>query len=352
MPKSGCPRARRGFTLIELLVVMAIIAILIGLLLPAVQKIREAANRMKCSNNLKQLGLAVQNYNANLECVPSLGYCDSGSNFVSASGSGVVYPPTYDAGVAGTYNPQGPKQQLGGWGFSLLPYLEQEDLWKGTGQPSMAAAQQLALGTPLRMFQCPSRGTPRTNTFLSGVIKTTHPTNGTTIFAGATNQTAFAQTDYAANGGLNFGDTNTAGNQVINMAAFSFTDVNSARPKVRKFEDYKDGLSNVAMIGEKLVNRACIGNSANPPADDAFGFAGGYHASNTRFASASPQADLNNISICANTLTTFGSPHTSVAMFVFGDGSVRRVRFGVDLSVFQALIQIADGRALSESDYD
>jgi prepilin-type N-terminal cleavage/methylation domain-containing protein len=92
---------RRGFTLIELLVVIAIVAVLIGLLLPAVQKVREAANRVKCANNLKQLGLAAHHYHDTHEHLPpAIGY----------------YPPA--AGAFGTYF------------FHLLPYVEQDNLYR------------------------------------------------------------------------------------------------------------------------------------------------------------------------------------------------------------------------------
>lgn len=136
-------RLPRAFTLIELLVVIAIIAVLIGLLLPAVQKVREAAARMSCQNNLKQIGLAHNNFHDTHKCFPPGGLSGAKDNVTlsAARRAGVSTP-----GVIHSWSP------------FILPYIEQGNV---ANQYSMtvnwnAAANQAAIAIPIKTFVCPS----------------------------------------------------------------------------------------------------------------------------------------------------------------------------------------------------
>ena len=142
---------RRAFTLIELLVVIAIIAILIGLLLPAVQKIREAANRMKCGNNLRQIGLAAHNYESAMGQFPPASINNPGAADRPALGDFLK------VGALGT---SGNDFARGSFLTILLPYIEQDNLVRGYNQREdwFSPTNQARTGTRVKLFECPSVG--------------------------------------------------------------------------------------------------------------------------------------------------------------------------------------------------
>jgi prepilin-type N-terminal cleavage/methylation domain-containing protein len=163
---------KTGFTLIELLVVMAIIAILIGLLLPAVQKIREAASRMKCANNMKQIGLAMHNYELTFGKLPPAWTPDSGGG-------------TYNQGYGNPSNGS-PAPVMGTIHFVLLPFVEQDNLYQnsikvisfgGTNYNQYNSSTTNVPNTILQVYLCPSDASLNSNLQRYGYASTSYAAN-------------------------------------------------------------------------------------------------------------------------------------------------------------------------------
>src|SRR5262245_12807051 len=292
MPRSSRSR-RRGFTLIELLVVIAIIAILIGLLLPAVQKVREAAARMSCTNNLKQLAISVHSYHDANNVFPVNGPAPGGSYQFSLNG------------------------QAWSWLARILPDIEQANLSQQMNIPfNTLAGTGSLLASPVKTFQCPSDSTsqPRTDAADLG-----SPPVGQTNYKGVCgNNWAWGNYPYTPpDGNANGLD---AGNGI-----FFRTDYTRPLTMV----GIADGTSNTFLIGEDIPER--------------MRWCSWPYANNATGTCAIPLNYWNGNSSDWPNGYSFRSKHTNGANFAFADGSVQFVSETIDLTVYQAMASYAGG---------
>jgi prepilin-type N-terminal cleavage/methylation domain-containing protein len=322
--RSNNPVHRPAFTLIELLVVIAIIGILIALLLPAVQKVREAANRTSCLNNLHQIGLACHLYHDTWDRFPS----------------GFLYGHTLQmwGGRTSRFGHRPPPGSFiidnsPGWGWAalLLPYLEQQGLADAINYrlPVEAPSMQDQRSIELKMFTCPSDR-------YTGLFNVQWST-GANLAPGATNS-------YAACYGL--GDTISTKPDTGNGMFFRNSRIH--------FRDIIDGTSNTIMIGERgafFTQTPWAGVMTGGTAQTTPGAPVYVSLVDPSAVMALARVNKKTLNSPYSEPADFFSPHPATCGFAFADGSVHPLKFDTDLEVLQALATRAGSESVGSPEF-